>query len=127
MPMTSLEGEHIDSVPILSLKFASSYEPRLDQLIPLARKATARAPGGCISGDLFPAVPVFDKPFQVCTNGRAVTFEGPDDSYSYFYAPGGNGADDGCVFHLNGRWWEESDAQTDGGDVCPFGFYYIGP
>jgi hypothetical protein len=129
VPMVSLAGNGLfDSVPVVSLKFVSTYEPRLEQLVPLADKAAREAPEGCISGRDFPALPVFGTVSQVCVYGKDIEFDAPSNSYAYAYLPNGDAEfSDSCVLHLDGPWWEASQGVVGDESSCPGGFTYIGP
>jgi hypothetical protein len=125
VPVVSTYGGSVDSVPMVTLKFVSSYEPRLDQLVPLAEKATECT--GCISGSRFPSVPGLGKASQVCAGKGFVSFSASGNSgYSYLDSKGGGG--DACQLHLYGAWWEETqNTWVNEEGTCPTDFTYLGP
>jgi len=102
----------------LSVQFKIRDESRLHNLLILAMKEASN----CLSGAKFPAVPVFGKLDTVCAgDGQADFYANNDDAY--LWTEGAVPAQDECVFHLGGRWWEEVDIGPS--NECPLGFSFI--
>ena len=122
-----------------TLHFRLDYESRLNSLLAPALSVSGADNSfyfHCATGASLPALPLLGKPSQVCATvsygaghqAKLVAVELQTASgWGYLYSRAPRlPAEDTCLRHLDGSWWEEAPTSAGDAGSCPFGLHFVG-